>query len=99
VKKTKTIGYLFMLNSSPRYVAEVVKQEATETTKHQGAIPIKTRIRVADEANARTSTGSPFTAKELILTQTQVSYVSEVKFVEGPWKDKTLTISNDSLNP
>jgi hypothetical protein len=98
-KNTKELEYLPMLNNNPRYSCEMLSQEATKTVHHQGPIPVKFKTRMADSVAQRTSTGEEFVSREMILEHTQVSYVAKVRFLEGPWSGKELSVETSCLNP
>ena len=92
------VPYLEMLNNSPRYTCEILKQEAHEKKTHQGPIPVEWMTQPNDPVGLRES-GKQYSPRRIVLDQTMVTYTARIRFVEGPWMDKELDIDTKCLNP
>lgn len=95
-KEEKVVDWVVLLNENPRFQCEILSQQATKTTKSQDIVPRLHRTVVADPMSAKN--GSGFQSRDILLEHTQVTYVSKVKFLEGPWKDGEFELSNDAFN-
>lgn len=96
-KETVEANWLNVLNESPRFLCEIVKQQAEKKVKPQELVPRMHKTVVADPMGARMG-GSGFQSREILLEHTQVFYKSDVKFLEGPWKDLEVTLPNEAFN-
>lgn len=91
--------YLQVVNHGIRFLAEIIEEKKKVTTEHQGPIPMKVVTVMSDMVAKKTASGNPYRSRQIVLEHTPVETSAKVKFLEGPWVGREISMNARFLNP